>query len=204
MISLTSTILALATLSGLTVGGPLARPNTLTETSISKRADPWHYCADNNWRGFNERAFLAGLRLMGRVDDHKMGLGWESRAEIPDQYYGIQGQCTLLWCGGAGKPGNGVNFILCLKPDTPSTFYPSGDLAKKFHDGFHDCNGKREPQDDGDNVISAYHVWADGYDLHVEGGYDGMRCPEDMKKTIWHQRPDSLNYKPYTTKDAPA
>lgn len=174
--SLSSFTLGLATLASLSVATPTidSEPlevTTSNSTSLGKREDLWHFCGDSTWKSFGERAFLAGIRLMGRIDDHQMKLTEASRDEIPDQYFGTSGKCTNLWCGGDWKKGRGVVFYLCLKPETPDTFYNSGDLAQKFHDGFHDCNNKREPQDDKDQTALAYHVWADGYDLHVEGGY---------------------------------
>lgn len=207
---LSSTTLGLATLASLVAAAPVleAEPlevEPLNATSLGRRADtdPWHFCSDGNWKSFGERAFLAGVRLMGRTDDHTMSLTEEARKKIPEQYFGTRGMCTNLWCGGDQGKGRAVVFYLCLKSETPDTFFNSGDLAQKFHDGFHDCNGKREPQDDGDNTPLAFHVWDNGYDLHVEGGYDGMRCPEDMKKNRW-PRPDSLNYYPYNTTPKPA
>ena len=175
-----------------------------TTTGLGKRdgtADN-HFCGDKTWRTFGERAYLAGQRLIGRVDDHDMKLPQKARDEIPDQYFGKRGMCTNLWCGGDQKKGRAVVFWLCLHPETEDTYYNTKDLGKMFHDGFYDCHG-REPQDDKDATTLAFHVWADGYDLHAEGGWDGMRCPEDMKATHF-ARPDSLNYEPYTSTPKPA
>jgi hypothetical protein len=188
----------------LETGGLLQRvpPNA---TLWEKRADidAGHSCGDPNWRVFGERAYLAGIRLLGRTDDHSMRLEQAARDEIPDYHLGTDGMCTVLWCGGNHKKGRGVVFYLCLQAGTPNQLFATKDLAQKFHDGFYDCNGKREPQDDPDNTQLAFHVWAKGYDLHVEGGYDGMRCPGQMHQVAW-PRPASLNYVPYTKKPKPA
>ncbi|KAH5517925.1 hypothetical protein HBI17_053900 [Parastagonospora nodorum] len=171
--------------------------NTTTLERRGKTTDPWHFCSDKNWSSFGERAFLAGLRLMGKTDDRQMRLVKEAREQIPDYYMGVRGMCENLWCGGNHSKGRGVVFYLCLHDTTPDGPYLSGDLAQKFHDGFYDCNGEREPQDDPDNKSLAFHVWEAGYDLHVEGGYDGMKCPGDTKKTRF-RRPSSLDSPPYT------
>ncbi|KAF2869663.1 hypothetical protein BDV95DRAFT_620234 [Massariosphaeria phaeospora] len=195
---LSPTTLAVATMASLSVATPLnVTRESFNSTSLAKRDDIWHYCHDTAWTSFGERAFLAGLRLMGETDDLQMGLSSEARAEIPKQYLGTRGMCTNLWCGGETSGGKGVVFYLCLKQDTPDRLFGNKDLAQRFHDGFHDCMGKRDPQDDGDNVLLAFHVWESDYDLHVEGGYDGMECPEDMQKTRF-PRPESLKYSPYS------
>jgi hypothetical protein len=139
---------------------------------------------------------------MGRKDADPMMMYLDPLL-MPNVYTGIPGMCNRLWCGGNQKKGVAVAFYLCLKPETPQLDLQARDLAQKFHDGFHDCNGKREPEDDGDNKLLAFHVWDDGWDLHVEGGYDGMDCPADMMKTAW-PRPDALNWIPYTKWPRPA
>ncbi|EAT85243.1 hypothetical protein SNOG_07777 [Parastagonospora nodorum SN15] len=150
--------------------------NTTTLERRGKTTDPWHFCSNKNWSSFGERAFLAGLRLMGKTDDRQMRLDKEAREQIPDYYMGVRGMCENLWCGGNHSKGRGVVFYLCLHDTTPDGPYLSGDLAQKFHDGFYDCNGEREPQDDPDNKSLAFHVWEAGYDLHVEGGKE---CSSD-------------------------
>lgn len=134
---------------------------------------------------------------MGRTDDTQMHLPQTARDQIPDYYVGKSGMCVNLWCGGDHSKGRSVVFYLCLHATTPDALYNSADLAQMFHDGYYDCNGDREPQDDPDNTPMAFHVWAKGYDLHVEGGYDGMKCPRDTKKIRW-ARPVTLNAPPYT------
>jgi len=192
--------LLLGALTSLAASTPLREPTMLDQlststTTLEKRVDPWHYCGDQKWSSFGERAFLAGLRLMGGIDNHEMDLTEAARDQIPVTYTGKRGMCVNLWCG--GRKNVAVVFYLCLHDTTPdSNSFLAKDLAQKFHDGFHDCNG-REPQDDKDNTALAFHVWAEGYDLHVEGGYDGMKCPGDTQKTRF-RRPASLDAPPYT------
>ncbi|KAF2266886.1 hypothetical protein CC78DRAFT_542168 [Lojkania enalia] len=191
---LSSTTLGLASFASLAAAAPLveAEPGVSPAPApLQKRFDSWHYCNDDKWKGFGERAFLAGLRLMGRVDDDRFDE--DARDQIPDQYLGEPGWCTNLWCGGEGSTS--VVFYLCVKPETEQKLYGSKDLAQKFHDGFHDCFGKREPRDEKDEAV-AFHVWDDGYSLHVEGRSEGTKCPEHMQKKAF-PFPDSLNHAPY-------
>lgn len=210
--------LALATLAGLGSAVPFhgtdsLHPEAWNETlwntmSMQRRedskekTDSTHFCNDQLWKPFGERAFLAGLRLMGKTNDHSMKMGDEARAQIPDQYLGTEGMCTNLWCGGDHKKGRGVVFYLCLQEGTPDKLFNSKDLALKFHDGFYDCMREREPQDDKDQTSLAFHVWGKGYDLHVENGYDTTECPKHMKMTAF-PRPAALNYVPYSNTPKP-
>jgi hypothetical protein len=197
--------LALSLLVSMTTSTPLREPTMLDQPHTNatarerrgKTTDSWHYCSDKSWKSFGERAFLAGVRLMGNNDDWTMRLNEDAHKQIPEYYLGKRGMCVNLWCGGDNSKGRGVVFLLCLHDTTSDTLFGAKDLAQKFHDGFYDCNGDREPQDDPDNVSMAFHVWDNGYDLHVEGGYDKMKCPADMKKVRW-PRPATLNAPPYT------
>lgn len=166
--------------------------STAPPAPLQKRADKWHFCGDDTWKQFSERVFLAGLRAMGGVhNDDNM---WASTNELPPYYVGDPGWCTNVYCG--DDPGfSSVVFYLCVRPEAAQKKHAPKDLAQKFHDGFHDCYGKREPSNS-KILAQAFHVWDPEFSLHVEGGSAGLKCPEQINKKAF-SFPDTLNHPPY-------
>lgn len=188
---LSSSTLGLASFASLAAAAPFFEAESgVSPALLQKRSDPWHFCWDESWKKFGHRAFRAGLRTIAG-DDADPG------NTIPELYLGEPGWCNNLWCGGKGD--DSVVFYLCGTPEAEQIMFTPKDLAQKFHDGFHDCNGKTEPVDKAGVTSLAFHVWSGNYSLHVEGfRTPDIKCPQEMNKKAF-PFPDELNHPPYKT-----
>ncbi|KAF1967329.1 hypothetical protein BU23DRAFT_659474 [Bimuria novae-zelandiae CBS 107.79] len=197
-----ATVLGLASFTSLAAQATAAPSNPPSMKHIVKRYEKEHYCFDDKWKMFGERAVLYGFRIMGNVD--APGGVPSTITDIMDgNLLTVPGRCSLTWCGGEGDTSAAM--YLCQPKkiikdgseiDAEKTEVGYKSLAQKYHDGFNDCFG-REPEDE--NIKArAFHVWnEEGWSLHVEGSPAGrFTCDADIGKDIF-DFPDDLLKEPY-------
>lgn len=185
------TVLGLAGFTSLAGQATATPSNPSSVKHLAKRYDKHHYCFEDKWLMFGERAALYGFRIMGDVDAPD-----KLPSKVTDIMAGnlntVPGRCSLAWCGGEGDTS--VAMYLCQ----PKAYFVDGkevpsqrleitfkSLARKYHDGFYDCFG-REPADE--NIKArAFHVWSDeGWSLHVEGRPEERYiCDSDLGNDIF-------------------